>query len=185
MRIDYHLERIMKHNRLINFKNSIRSFSIYERILECLLEITNVFSNNNNNKKTSTQNIIGRRQNLIRNGHHFCHLLLAIIHSKNDRHWKQQILIELFPFFKEICTNLGQLIWALNSNKEHIRYVCKVFALPEYYFRCTSSTSLYGGEFIPIKAIIIQMNRNCLMTIHECETIRMNIHHMVKEIYFN
>lgn len=38
-RIDYHLERIMKHKRLINFKNSIHSLNVYERILECLLEI--------------------------------------------------------------------------------------------------------------------------------------------------
>ncbi|OTF78182.1 hypothetical protein BLA29_014419, partial [Euroglyphus maynei] len=64
-RIDYHLERIMKHKRLINFKNSIHSLNVYERILECLLEIIN-----------STKNIIERRRNqFIRNGHYVCHLL--------------------------------------------------------------------------------------------------------------
>lgn len=38
-RIDYHLERIMKRKRLQNFKNSISFLNVYERILECLLEI--------------------------------------------------------------------------------------------------------------------------------------------------
>ena len=38
-RIDYHLQRIMKQNRLINFKNSIEALPIEDRIAESLLEI--------------------------------------------------------------------------------------------------------------------------------------------------
>lgn len=38
-RIDYHLGRIMKQNRLVNFKNSIGGLSIQDRIHESLLEI--------------------------------------------------------------------------------------------------------------------------------------------------
>lgn len=38
-RVDYHLKRIMKSSRLINFKNSIEVLPIEERIYESLLEI--------------------------------------------------------------------------------------------------------------------------------------------------
>lgn len=38
-RIDHHLMRVMKQNRLINFKNSIEALPIEERICESLLEI--------------------------------------------------------------------------------------------------------------------------------------------------
>lgn len=38
-RIDFHLQRIMKANRLVNFKNSIEGLPIEERINESLLEI--------------------------------------------------------------------------------------------------------------------------------------------------
>lgn len=37
------------------------------------------------------------------------------------------------PSLKTLSSSLGQLIWALNSNKEHIKYVAKVCALPESY----------------------------------------------------
>lgn len=38
-RVDYHLQRIMKVNRLINFKNSIEGLAIENRINESLIEI--------------------------------------------------------------------------------------------------------------------------------------------------
>lgn len=38
-RIDYHLSRIMKGHRLINFKNSIERLSTEKRICECILEV--------------------------------------------------------------------------------------------------------------------------------------------------
>ena len=38
-RIDYHLSRIMKGHRLINFKNSIERLPIEKRICECIIEI--------------------------------------------------------------------------------------------------------------------------------------------------
>lgn len=38
-RIDYHLSRIMKGHRLINFKNSIERLPTEKRICECILEV--------------------------------------------------------------------------------------------------------------------------------------------------
>ena len=38
-RIDYHLSRIMKGHRLINFKNSIERLSTEKRICESILEV--------------------------------------------------------------------------------------------------------------------------------------------------
>ena len=42
-RIDYHLSRIMKGHRLINFKNSIERLPIEKRICECIIEILVMF----------------------------------------------------------------------------------------------------------------------------------------------
>jgi len=38
-RIDYHLSRIMKGHRLINFKNSIERLPTEKRICECIIEV--------------------------------------------------------------------------------------------------------------------------------------------------
>ena len=133
-------------------------------------------------QKNSTKNLIDRRRNLIQNGHDICQLLSTIIGLNEQKFHKQQIIVELFDFIKEICTNLGQLIWALNSNREHIRYVCKVFNVPDLFFH----QSIINGEcgWISIKLQIIEMNYHCSKMIVECQRICQNIHHMVREIYF-
>lgn len=92
-------------------------------------------------------------------------------------------MVELFPTVEEICANLSQLKWALNSNREHVRYVCKVFNIPDLYYR--HRLNINTGQWIPIKANIIEMNQICSTIINECEMIRINIHHLVKEIYFH
>ena len=46
---------------------------------------------------------------------------------------------------KHISSSLGQLVWALNSNKEHVKYVAKVFALPETYHRREKNLGGGGG----------------------------------------
>lgn len=38
-RIDFHLSRIMKGHRLVNFKNSLGRLSTEDRICECILEV--------------------------------------------------------------------------------------------------------------------------------------------------
>lgn len=135
-RVDYHLKRIMKSSRLINFKNAIEGLPIEERIYESLLEII-----------LSSHSLISRRQSMITIGEGILEEVTALLRAGAV----EGAFAFLFgadasgaiASLKHVSSSLGQLVWALNSNKEHVKYVAKVFALPETYHR--EKKSLGGG----------------------------------------
>ncbi|KAJ6221790.1 hypothetical protein RDWZM_000335 [Blomia tropicalis] len=110
-RVDYHLQRIMKVNRLINFKNSIEGLAIENRINESLIEII-----------ASSNNLIHRRQMMINSTSELLKELNQLFESGAYDH-AFHLLVSSFNKLKTISSNLGQFIWALNSNKEHIKYM--------------------------------------------------------------
>lgn len=79
-------------------------------------------------------------------------------------------LLQKMMKLKEFATNLEQIVWALNSNKEHIKYVIKVFYVPEQFQRIESSSN--PNSIICLRNSIIETINHCSETIFICRFIR-------------
>ena len=71
---------------------------------------------------------------------------------------------------KQLAIGLQQIVWALNSNKEHIKYIVKVFTVPEHYQR--SEFSLDSNSIVPLRQLIIQTIDQCEEVITVCRLLR-------------
>ena len=103
---------------------------------------------------------------------------MAELYEAGDRDGAYQTLVGSFATLKHISSGLGQLTWALNSNKEHVKYVIKVFALADVYTRPGPEE-----EAIPLKERIAEMIRVCEETIDRCQTIKNNLHDVMIPIF--
>jgi len=71
---------------------------------------------------------------------------------------------------KSLAIGLEQIIWALNSNKEHIKYIVKVFTMPEIYQRSEFSSD--PSSVVPLRQSITQTIDQCEEVITVCRLLR-------------
>ena len=71
---------------------------------------------------------------------------------------------------KQMAIGLEQIIWALNSNKEHIKYIVKVFTVPDKYQRSEFNTD--PTSVVPLRQSIIQTIDQCEEVINVCRILR-------------
>ncbi|KAF7494406.1 hypothetical protein SSS_04156 [Sarcoptes scabiei] len=172
-RVDYHLSRIMKGHRLINFKNSIRNLPDNNRIYECIIEIL-----------ISSLNLISRKTKIIIEAKNLIDDLLQIGSDRNQFNRKE--FLNRLESVRKIAINLEQIVWALNSNKEHVRYLAKVFYIPERYRRSDNNTSAMasahdgsGDSIILLRISIVRTVQRCQEIIEFCRLLRKQIQQTV------
>lgn len=89
-------------------------------------------------------------------------------------------MVSSFGSLKHISTSLGQLMWALNSNKEHIKYVIKVLALPTVYLRLGPEP-----EYIPLKERIIRMIATAEEMIGAATKLKADLHQVIVKVFLS
>lgn len=97
--------------------------------------------------------------------------------SSADRNQAYHLLVSSLDSIKKYVSNLGQLIWALNSNKEHVKYVAKVFVLPDIYERPGPD-----NEQIELKRRMVSMIHRCEWAIEQSRLIRANYQRIIIQI---
>lgn len=81
-----------------------------------------------------------------------------------------QRYIQKLNEIKKLAIGLEQIIWALNSNKEHIKYIVKVFTVPEKYQRSEFSSD--PNSVVPLRQSIIHTIDQCEEVIVVCRLLR-------------
>lgn len=178
LRIDYHLNRIMKSYRLSNFANAIKTLPLQARICEKLIEIM-----------TSSENLIDRKLAKIKEGKVMLERLLTLgrsLPSRGDMAVKDELMGssggsgdgggQLWSNFKVLANSLEQISWALNSNKEHLRYIARVHVLPAVYKRSEE-------EHIRLKEMLVKTVEDCAEVIDLCRTLRFAYELQLRAIY--
>lgn len=94
---------------------------------------------------------------------------------------------------KALAIGLEQIVWALNSNKEHIKYVAKVFALPDLYNRDEKAgpsavgqaavSLLEQGATVPLKATIVSTIEQCEQVIAVCHALRTQLANSLTQVF--
>lgn len=113
----------------------------------------------------STLNLIARKTRTIINAKAAIDALKEYSANTQSEQQVAQIQMEFVEKIREIRTisiNLEQIVWALNSNKEHIRYIAKVFQIPEHYKR---------SEFQQDPNSIFQLKQSVINTVHQCHEV--------------
>ena len=100
--------------------------------------------------------------------------------AKNGPQKAFQLMADSLVTIKKYISSLGQLIWALNSNKEHVKYVAKVFTLPEIYERPGPD-----HEEIELKNRIRDMVVKCEWFIEQSRRIRDEYQPIIIQIAIN
>lgn len=95
--------------------------------------------------------------------------------DEDDEKSKDQ-LEKLWIKVKEVAMSTEQIIWALNSNKEHLRYLARIYVIPKVYKRTDEET-------IPLKDLYIKSVEECEQVIEICRLIRTSINSQLKTIY--
>lgn len=189
-RIDYHLSRIMKGHRLINFKNSIERLSTEKRICECILEVL-----------MSSKNLISRKAKIILESKEmaeYMELMAGQVLAARKQlatsggNSEQQLLdsgaycrryLAKLAEVKTLAIGLEQIVWALNSNKEHIKYIVKVFTVPGQYQRSEFSTDL--SSIVPLRAVISKVIGECEQAIGVCRLLRAQLSDALIKCFLN
>lgn len=91
--------------------------------------------------------------------------------------YSKSFLIKLSQI-KAIACHLEIISWALNSNKEHIKYVSKVFAVPETYQRSEFGEA---SSLIEMRKMIAKTIKHCEHVIYICRGLR----HFLSEALIN
>ena len=167
LRVDYHLNRIMKSYRLNNFANAIKALPLQSRICEKLIEIL-----------TSSENLIDRKLGKIKEGKEMLDQLAALageMGQLGDEAVKDK-LASFWDQFKILATSIEQITWALNSNKEHLRYVARIHVVPEVYKRSEE-------EHIRMKDLFSKIVEDCDEVIDICRSIRLAFEIQLRAIY--
>ncbi|KAH7636306.1 hypothetical protein HUG17_10276 [Dermatophagoides farinae] len=200
LRLDNHLERIMKAHRLANFCNAIKKLPVQSRICEKLLEVMN-----------SCQSLIHRKMSLIKEAKNTLTELRALhgtSSSSSSTEEKTGLMSkEMFDRVKQVSTTTERIVWALNSNKEHLCYIARKFKIPELYchghnvdevgdndnaagggnFHEQKNSSSYGNlnadESICLRRQLITLVEQCELVIDICRLLRLAITSLLKDIY--
>lgn len=106
---------------------------------------------------------------------HKLNKLGANMSNTDDQSTKDQ-LAKLWTEFKQIASQLEQIIWALNSNKEHLRYIALIHVLPVVYKRSEE-------EQVQLRQLVEKIVSDCHEVIDICETIRNNFEVQLRAIY--
>lgn len=85
-------------------------------------------------------------------------------------------LMQLWPVLKEVAMNTEQIVWALNSNKEHLRYLARIYVIPVVYKRTDE-------EKVQLKQMYNRSIEDCEEVIEICKLIRSGICSQLKSIY--
>lgn len=83
---------------------------------------------------------------------------------------------DFWPHFKFLAGAIEQITWALNSNKEHLRYIARVHVLPTVYKRSDE-------EHIRLKELVVKVVEDCQEVIDVCRTIRHAYEIQLRAIY--
>lgn len=83
---------------------------------------------------------------------------------------------DFWPHFKFLAGAIEQITWALNSNKEHLRYIARVHVLPTVYKRSDE-------EHIRLKELVVKVVEDCQEVIDICRTIRHAFEIQLRTIY--
>ena len=84
---------------------------------------------------------------------------------------------------KSLAIGLEQIIWALNSNKEHIKYIVKVFTVPEKYQRSEFTSDI--SSIVPMRTVISQTIEQCEEVITVCRLLRGKLSNALIEWFIN
>lgn len=92
----------------------------------------------------SSMNLINRKTKIISESKEMAQYLAGLADQVKSAHVGNAPLFESSSEYcnrcvfklgevKSLAIGLEQIIWALNSNKEHIKYIVKVFTVPDKY----------------------------------------------------
>lgn len=84
---------------------------------------------------------------------------------------------------KTLAIGLEQIIWALNSNKEHIKYIVKVFKVPSVYQRSEFTSDL--SSIVPMRTVISTVIRQCEEVITICRLLRAQLSDALIQCFMN
>lgn len=84
---------------------------------------------------------------------------------------------------KKLAIGLEQIIWALNSNKEHIKYIVKVFKVPSEYQRSEFSSDL--SSIVPMRTVISTVIGQCEEVITICRLLRAQLSDALIQCFIN
>ena len=122
--------------------------------------------------------MIDRKLNKIREGKDMLHKLISIsaqMDYTDDQIIKDK-LAALWAEFKQISSQIEQITWALNSNKEHLRYVARIHVIPEVYQRSED-------EQVHLKKLLIKVVQDCHQVIEISRSIRHGFEIQLRSIY--
>ncbi|XP_027201456.2 uncharacterized protein LOC113795471 [Dermatophagoides pteronyssinus] len=182
LRLDNHLKRIMKEYRLSNLSNAIKKLSLETRICEKLLEIMN-----------SCHDFIYRKMPAIKAAKN------TVTQLRQDHVSQGIISKEMLKQIKQISVTTEQIIWALNSNKEHLSYIARVYTIPEQYCHNAidddddkahdndndiggNENNLNSPNSINMRKQLITVIEQCQLVIDICRLIRLAITSLIKNM---
>ena len=74
--------------------------------------------------------------------------------AHQDDQMAKDKLASFWDQFKQLSMSIEQITWALNSNKEHLRYVARIHVVPEVYKRSEE-------EHIRLKDLFSKIVEHC------------------------
>lgn len=80
--------------------------------------------------------------------------LIDEVASRDDSETKDILATQQWDKVKRVSTQSEQLMWALNSNKEHLRYVARIFVVPDKYRHSSE-------EVVDIKEQFLSVVKQC------------------------
>ena len=122
--------------------------------------------------------MIDRKLNKIREGKDMLHKLISIsaqMDYTDDQIIKDK-LAALWAEFKLLSSQIEQITWALNSNKEHLRYVARIYVVPEVYQRSED-------EQVLLKNLLKKVVQDCHEVIQISQSIRKGFEMQLRTIY--
>ena len=97
------------------------------------------------------------------------------LHEEEDASSKDK-LTAMWSRLQEVALHTEQLIWALNSNKEHLRYIARIYLVPDIYKRTEH-------EVVPLRQQYQNVIAECEHVIEVCKLIRMGLSAQMRAIY--
>ena len=124
--------------------------------------------------------MIDRKLAKIKEGKEMLERLNALANevTHQDDQLAKDKLATFWDQFKQLSMSIEQITWALNSNKEHLRYVARIHVVPEVYKRSEE-------EHIHLKDLFSKIVEDCDEVIGICRSIRMAFEMQLRAIYGN
>lgn len=85
-------------------------------------------------------------------------------------------LAKIWEQFKQLAMQIEQITWALNSNKEHLRYVARIHVIPEVYKRS-------DDEVIPLRELFTKIVNDCEEVLEICRSLRIAYEMQIRALY--